>query len=393
METRLFTFNYRPLQFLHHIEAIGSVPAIQSYNADLDEYTPDYELVPLILQPKLSVVDPSGVLEDGDYTNSMTNIKWYEVTGTAGSGVTRTLITASNTGYSIDTSENIGRLYVRKNFTPGVQVTLEFEGSFLDTRTNQTFTVHMNFALQSTQATSSPATLTIDSPEEFVWNPWRDAQTHTITARLMQGLAQLTNNVTFHWERKRADGTWSELNANVPDLGFTISQNTSQLTQVMSVAGSKAEMRVRATYPSMPTLTEKSPAKYFTLVRRLPDFEWDYGGVPEEIEPQVRFICPSLFVTIGDGLVTHPVFDSVNRRLGELRASWYGATNNPATPRTNIDVGHGESADVPTSLILDNHGMFVSLEMEDRGARSVCTSSGTPIKFTQNGVTKVVLNR
>lgn len=392
METRLFTFNYRPLEFLHHIEVIGSVPSIQSYNADLDEYTPDYELVPLILQPRLSVHDPSEVIEDGDYTNQLTNIKWYEVTGTANNGsVTRTLITASNTGYTIDTTENIGRLYVKKNYQTGAQVALEFEGQFLDTRTEQTFTVHMSFPVQSTQATSSPATLSIDCPEEFVWNPWRDGQTLTIRALLMQGMSELTNNVTFYWERKRSDGTWSVVGTTVRDLGYTI--NGGELTQDLTLMGSKAELRVRATYPSMPTLEEKSPTCYFTLVRRLPDFEFDYGGTPEQIEPEVMYIKPSLWVTVGDGKVTHPVYDKTNAKLGEVRASWYGATNNPSSSRTNVDVGHSEEPDIPTSLIVDTHGMFVSLDMEDRGARSICTKNGTPIKFTHNGVSKIVINR
>lgn len=43
--------NYRPLQTSGGIEAVGSVPDVQVYQADKAEYTPDYTLTPDAVPP------------------------------------------------------------------------------------------------------------------------------------------------------------------------------------------------------------------------------------------------------------------------------------------------------------------------------------------------------
>lgn len=57
MKTRRFDFNFRPLQINISFTVEGSVPNKQNYDADTGDYTPDFRLTPLIIQPQVSCLD------------------------------------------------------------------------------------------------------------------------------------------------------------------------------------------------------------------------------------------------------------------------------------------------------------------------------------------------
>lgn len=108
---RKITINYRPLQISGDIEVVGSVPDMQVYQADKNEYTPDYTLTPLTLFPRCNATDPDAVAKLGTVNASLTNMKWYERIG----GI-RTLITSSNTNYVItDSGSEKGKIQMKKN--------------------------------------------------------------------------------------------------------------------------------------------------------------------------------------------------------------------------------------------------------------------------------------
>ena len=66
MKTRRFDFNFKPLQLNITISVDGSVPDRQNYNADTDEFTPDYTLAALILQPQVSRLDKDEIVSPGN---------------------------------------------------------------------------------------------------------------------------------------------------------------------------------------------------------------------------------------------------------------------------------------------------------------------------------------
>lgn len=74
MKTRRFDINFKPLQVQVSFTPAGSVPDNQNYNADTGEYTPDYTLTPLILQPIVSVIDKDDIITSGKVNSSLTNI-------------------------------------------------------------------------------------------------------------------------------------------------------------------------------------------------------------------------------------------------------------------------------------------------------------------------------
>ena len=137
MKTRRFDFNWRPLQLQISIFVDGSVPDSQNYNADSQEYTPDYTITPVIIQPVISILDKDEVIHAGRINHALTNIRWYEnINGT------RTLIDTNNAYYEITSSGgNAGRLKVKKNAQPKVPITLEFYAEYIDTRNSQVMIV------------------------------------------------------------------------------------------------------------------------------------------------------------------------------------------------------------------------------------------------------------
>lgn len=392
--TRRIDKTYRPLELVYSIETLNSVPTIQQYDSDANEWIPDYGIVPLVLQPHVFLYDKDGVLEDGEVTNRITNVQWTEIVppGVAGQDQVITATQANNErgypDYALEVSgEYAGRLTIRKRYNANTQWTLRFECDFVDPRNSSVMHIVMDKVISCTNATATPPTIDIDCPETFVFNPWRDANSLTINARLSRGADTLTTGVTYYFEKKRANGAWTAIGnttayakAQFEDLGFSISGGA--FTQDLSLMGDRLDMRVRATYPSKQTLADDSPTKYFTLIRRLPDFEVDYGGVPEDIETFVKTVYPRLVITDHDGVVAHPCSNvadvergtAQNVSIGEIEAIWYTAAGVASGNPTLAIAGYGEEPAIPTNKI-NNYGMQLAVEIVDRGARGAIVDS------------------
>lgn len=406
MLTKRIDKAYRPLELVYSIEALNSVPTIQQYDSDTNEWTPDYGIVPLILQPHVFVYDRDGILEEGEVTNRITNVQWTEIAPQNVDDVDQ-VITATQANnefgypdYALEVSgEYAGRLTIRKRYNPNTQWTLRFECDFVDPRNNSVMHISVDKVVSCTNATIAPASIDIDCPETFVFNPWRDTPSLTINARLSKGVQTLTTGVTFYFEKKRPSGAWTAIgntsayaNAKFEDLGFSISGGA--FTQDLSLMGERLDMRVRATYPSKPNLVDDSPTKYFTLIRRLPDFEVDFGGVPEDIETFVKTVYPKLVITDHDGIVTHPCSNvadvdrgtAQNVVIGEIEAIWYTAAGVTSGNPSYAVAGYGEEPAIPTSKI-NNNGMKLGVEVNDRGARgAIVDSEGDYIVDGENDV-------
>ena len=394
MLTKRIDKTYRPLELVYSIATLNSVPTTQQYDSDANEWTPDYGIVPLVLQPHVFVYDKDGVLEPGEVTSRITNVQWTEIVppGVAGQDLVITSTQANNEhgypDYALETNGlHAGRLTVRKCYNPNTQWTLRFECDFVDPRNGSVLHISVEKVVSCTNATVAPASIDIDCPETFVWNPWRDARSLTINARLSKGTQTLTTGVTYYFEKKRANGAWTVIgnttayaNAQFEDLGFSIAGGA--FTQDLSLMGERLDMRVRATYPSKPSLADDSPTKYFTLIRRLPDFESDFGGVPDDIETFVKTVYPKLVITDHDGVVTHPCSNiadvergtAQNVELGEVEAIWYTAAGVASgNPSFAVD-GYGEEPAISTSKV-NNYGMKLGVEVVDRGARGAIVDS------------------
>lgn len=210
MKTRRFDFNFRPLQVDFSFVVVGSVPPKQNYNADTNEYTPDYTLVPLTIQPRVGVVDKDGVIASGSVNAKLTNIRWREIVG----GETKT-IESSNTSYVVTLSgDNAGRIVVKKNAAPSNPITLEFSAEYIDTRTSQIYTVLRTFLIKCDNATSVQPRVVLDAAEQTLYNPLKDVDDQVVTARLLLGEEVVdVDTREFVWEKCRG-GQWTVIGSD-----------------------------------------------------------------------------------------------------------------------------------------------------------------------------------
>lgn len=362
MKVKRFDFNFKPLQLHISLAADGSVPDRQNYDADTDTYTPDYTLTPLIIQPAISRMDKDEVLQAGRVNHLLANIKWYEII--AG---TRTLIEAANTNYEVVTSgENAGRIKVKKNAQPQLPITLEFNADYTDTRTNQISSIKQTYLIPCDNSTTFLPLLVLDAADQTIYDPLADLATQTVHASLRLGENECeTAKRAFVWEKFREDNTWTAVGTDTTlDYDVTIAEDGASVTVDRSLMGNELYLRCRAKYdpngnPGGVTLTDASPAKIISFVRRIPKFEFDILGVPTNIPAGLLAIAPEAAIWNTKGPIANPE--------RELLPLWYVAPNKASGSLSYSQIGHGVTPTLPTKAMTDLLGGVYGLDVKDCG--------------------------
>ena len=363
MKTKRFDFNFRPLQINVSFSIEGSVPDRQTYDADNAEYTPDYTVTPVIIQPNVSRMDKDEILLPGRINQYLTNIRWYEIIG----GV-KTLIAADNASYEITTSgDNAGRIKAKKNATQGLPITLQFYAEYIDSRTNQLHVVQGTHQLICDNATVYMPVLSLNAADTTIYNPLSDADTQTVTASLKLGADECpTAKRLFVCEKWNPnDLTWATVGAETTlDYDVTVSADGVSCVVNRSLMGADLYLRCRAKYdingsPSSITLNEASPCKVVAFVRRLPKFEFDYFGVPTNIPADLMAVAPFAKMWNANGDLPTPE--------RELLPLWYIATNQASGSLSYALVAHGMNPTIPTAALSQIYGAVIGLDVIDRG--------------------------
>lgn len=362
MKTRRFDFNYRPLQLNVAFTTGDSVPDRQTYEAFSGEYTPDYTITPLTIQPVVSRIDRDGVLPAGSVNQDLANVRWYEIKG----GV-RTPVSSTDPGYECVTSGgNAGRIRVRKNAEPQVPVTLEFFAEYPDPRTGQVYTVRGTYMIRCTNATRALPRLTLDAAPQTVYNPLSDAAMQTVRASLRLGPDECPAACrAFVWEILRDGDTWSAAGDDATlDYDVTVSADGTSCTVDRSLMGTELHLRCRALYdpdgnPSGMVADDSCPCATAVFVRRLPRYEYDITGVPTNIPCGTLVLRPEASIRDTGGEVPDP-----GRVLLPL---WYIATNKASGPLAYRQVAHGMRPELPTTAMSVTHGAVVGLDVIDTG--------------------------
>ena len=361
MKTRRFDFNFKPLQLNITISADGSVPDRQNYNADTDEFTPDYTLTALILQPQVSRLDKDEIVAPGNVNTLLANVKWYEIVGG-----TRTLIEAANTDYEITASGGqAGRIKVMKNAQPNIPITLEFYAEYVDSRTGQVSVIHATHIVKCGNATAYMPDLVLDAADQTIYNPINDPDTQAVHASLRTGAAECaTANRQFVWEVLRANGTFTTLGSDNSDYWASVSSDGTTCTVNRKLMGSGQIVRCRAKYdpdgnPGGVTLTDAAPQAIVAFVRRIPKFEYDYA-LPVNIPAGLLQMYPEIYIWDVNGPIDNP--EAV------LLPIWYIGTNQASgTPSSYAQVSHGYNPVIPTSYLSTLYGAVVGLDVKDPG--------------------------
>ena len=363
MKKKRFDFNFRPLQINVSFSIEGSVPDRQTYDADNAEYTPDYTVTPVIIQPNVSRMDKDEILLSGRINQYLTNIRWYEIIG----GV-KTLIAADNASYEITTSgDNAGRIKVKKNAAQSIPITLQFYAEYIDSRTNQLHVVQGTNQIFCDNATVYMPVLSLDASDTTVYNPLTDADMQTVTASLKLGTDECpTGKRLFVWEKWNPnDLVWAVVGAETTlDYDVTVSTDGVSCTVNRSLMGADLYLRCRAKYdingsPSSVTLNDASPCKVVAFVRRLPKFEFDYFGVPTNIPADLMAVAPFAKIWNANGDLPSPE--------RELLALWYIATNQASGSLNYNQVAQGMNPTIPTAALSQIYGAVIGLDVIDRG--------------------------
>jgi len=363
--------NYRPLQTSGKIEVVGSVPSVQVYQADKDEYTPDYTLTPLTLFPRCNATDPSALTVPGTVNAKLTNMQWYETI--AG---TRKLIESTNASYEITTDgSSKGQLKVKKNVSTTQALTLDFYAEYVDTgRSGQTYVFRYTYLVRAVDGTEAAPVLLIDCPSGRDWNPLRDGSQQTITAKMIVADIDATSSgkCKFFFYRVLDTGALQAITSTTGDNDWeVVSVSANQLIVDMDYIGHEQSYIVKASYDAggSPSAQPDDSIAYksTTLRRRIPALDVDYSGVPGEVPGGTTAIYPE--AVIRDTLGTVPTPETV------LECSWL----------TKVGAGayalkaQGMSAEIPYQ-----DGMMLEMQVTDRGPwAAVVDSSGKYVTDSQ----------
>lgn len=349
--------NYRPLQASISMQVVTSVPDRQFYSATDKSYTPDYTLTPLTLFPRCAAVDKDSTSAAKSVNSELTNMKWYERIG----GVQKLI--SSGTDYVItQTGDNKGQIQVKKNSSIANPITLEFSADYVDTRTNQVLTYRASKVIIVSDSSSPQPVLTIDSPDTVQWYPVRDVLQQTITAKLMAGNRDITDDdrVKFWWYRVLSTGALEQIvDGNGDNDWEVVSVDRNVLVVNRDFIGDeqtyvcKAAYRETGSLPSSPDLFDQSATT--RIVRYIPRIECDFKGIVTGCPAGTSYIYPQGYVRDSKGVISTP-------------EEWFKFIWMVKKPGASdySKAGEGVSPTIPFT-----EGMLLDLQIEDRGAQAI----------------------
>lgn len=362
MKIKRFDFNFKPLQLNVCMAVEGSVPDVQTYNADDGTYTPDYSITPLIIQPAVSQLDKDEIVSAGRINQSLANVRWYEVVD----GERRQISTTDENFEMVTSGGNAGRLKVKKNAQPQLPLNLVFYAEYTDPRTNQLFTIWRTVQILCRNATVYMPRLILDAADQTIFNPLGDQAKQTVHASLRVGKDECpTENRLFVWEVFRDDNTWTEVGEDTTlDYDVIISEDGASVTVDRSLMGQELYLRCRAKYdingnPENVQLNDNSPQKIIAFVRRIPKFEYDMFGVPTNIPPGLLAIAPEAKIWTTNGEIEDPE--------RELLIIWKSATNKQSGSLSYEMVGQGLNPTLPTARMSEQYGGVYGVDVIDAG--------------------------
>ena len=349
--------NYRPLQASISMQVVTSVPDRQFYSAMDKSFTPDYTLTPLTLFPRCAAVDADSMSAPKAINSELTNMKWYERIG----GVQKLI--SSGTDYVItQTGENKGQIQVKKNSSIANPITLEFSAEYVDVRTNQVLKYTASKVIIVSDSSSPQPVLTLDSPDTVQWYPVRDVLNQTITAKLMAGNKDITEDerVKFWWYRVLSTGALEEIvDGNGDNDWEIVSVNKNVLVVNRDFIGDeqtyvcKAAYREAGSLPSSPDLFDQSATT--RIVRYIPRIECDFKGIVTGCPAGTSYIYPQGYVRDAKGMISSP-------------EEWFKFIWMVKKPGASdySKAGEGVSPTIPFT-----EGMLLDLQIEDRGAQAI----------------------
>lgn len=258
----------------------------QFYYTFDSKFNPNREISPLKLKAWLNVIDPDGILGNGEKSTSLT-VTWYE-------GSYSTQITSSTSGYTLNPD---GTLIVKKNVQPDSPMQILVRAIYKDTRNNNNLVFEDRITLNSISKSDSSLTIHVDQPSKITFNPLTDNEIITINAQLLLGNNAVDDKNARYWWYLVNNGT----EGLIDDVETAIEYVSGQGTKVLKVNAmyiNFAIIRVKAAYytdevPSEPE--SNAPYSDIVIVYKLPDVRAEVyspnGSTLRSSESSKTFIC------------------------------------------------------------------------------------------------------
>lgn len=400
MKFKRVDFNFTPLKVISGLYVATEVSSRQTYIAASGTYSPDYAktvtddkgvvtyVTPLVIKLSARVVDRDGIIPDGPINSSLTNIKFTINDG----GTVTTLVT--NTDYEVITSgDNAGTVKIKKNLPIGKALELRVTADYVDTRTGQVHKINEYTSLycgidNMNENMYLEGGSSVYDPCEYSGKGLSQPHEVAITAYHKCGNISTpvdADKLRFVWHKQRDTGLFTEVGSNTLDYDCVVSGVSNEtITIDRRLIGDSLTLRCYALYSPTGGVGDKSivattPIETVTIARKMPKYTYECSGLPSDISPTTSHVNPSIILTTPQG--------SINNEEDLFYYLWYAGANNHTSAVSVTPVAQGKTAEVETKYIVDEHGMMLGYEVQERGAiKAVADSDGAVLVDSDGAV-------
>ena len=357
---------FSPLNVNYGITVEGSVADEQQLDQSTGQYTPDYTKSYLVLKPWMRVMDPDGVLPDGEVAG--TNVHLYG-RDTAEAEVT------NGTEHQVAAD---GRISIRKNVGAGKTRTYRVTAEYQDPRTGDLIRMEAVHPVSCESVLERPR-LVLNQPALVEWDPTNtDPARIVLEADLRIGRNSVpAANRELIWEKKdMSDSAFARIyrptdaNYDILDYDVEISSDVTRLTLDRSLMGDMVDIRCRAKYdpygnPSAVTLDERSPSATARFTRHVP-VPTVRALSPQKFDPTQKSFVPEARFYVGLREITNPMdFWSLN---------WYMSKGVANGSISRTLVATGVKPTIPTSSITQAYGATLQTGVTEKNPLSAITT-------------------
>lgn len=362
-KTKRLDIIYNPLNLSKSLVPRGG-NLTQVHDAEANRYIPNRSLVPLTLVPEVYINDPDNILDNSRV--ALSGVLWYAIPKEMAEQVqdlsylaeelSQYLITQATAGYSINAD---GSLVVSRNTEYLHPVVLLYTANYVDPRSGRILRVSDSVTL-STTSIAVAATLTLDKPVSFTFDPLADSGLRTITALLKFGGKDPDPQhcSVGYWWYKVIGGQESLVDPE-EDLFYEGGQNTAALVVDPRYIDGRVRFVCKAEYalsgeqlPISPT--EACLTAETTLVREYGQYDFEhvvYGGV--QVATGTRVVKNECVVTVG-----RKVLPSASAFFSVI---W--SITKAVRDAVEVVLGYGDSIMIDAKDLED--GAFVSVDLEE----------------------------
>lgn len=384
IQTRRFDLDYRPLNVSVHFDIVGSVPAVQNYDADAAvPFTPDYRITPLIIQPQVRLIGEG--IEDTLVNHLLTNMRW-----TTSANPSTPLVNGPSVTIGNSTTATRGRLQYSNNcWADNAPLTFIFEANVADPRGNgQVYQVRGQVPVRIVCVTAAPPQIELSVPPSYVYNPLHPTlSTLSVRAQLICNGGPVATEVAetgmergicqFVWDKLippqgAQSAQWMPLTdyiAQPEGYDISIHDHTERIEVELPLLETEVTIRCRARYARDGELTaahlpDDATQAAFTIKRQAGQYWADYSGVPDHIPPTQQTLHPICQVKTIHGMLSHPE--------QHFAISWHTASNQSRPSAQGVvwtQVAQGAAPSIPTTALHQSpeHGIILGMDLQEIG--------------------------